>query len=259
MRKILAIVLFLIILASALANYTKAYSPGPNSELIKKVISKLPYNWQYSFSSYTTRINDGIATALDRNVTLFYDPENMNGTLLNRAIDAYNKLIARLDEGDISSASEALGELGTYAIYMSNPFRTTKMKNSTLAQKLEALVISDDAKLITINETLKINDVKSALVSIGLHSISIANSLNKTALMESKRDQAFLNFIKDSLSYASSILLALLQNAISKHQSNSFLKNIIYMASLTFIIIALVVIANRRRFKSIRKEKEIEK
>src|SRR5579885_2582775 len=192
----------------------KAYSVSFDSELASLIIKQLPNEWYFSFSGYETSINSGIASASDINVTLYYTPKNASGPLIYDAQLAYNDMVAQLNKSDIKSAAVAFGRLVGYSVYLSNPFRTTDMKNSTLAQSFEAMIVDSDINDISIYKNITVSDVPTALASIGIKAVNLASILNKTAISKEQRDENYTKFISIMLSYTASVIYALFTKAI---------------------------------------------
>ncbi len=248
------IVLLSLMLLQMTSTSVEAYTVSFNFELAKKTIKELPYNWYYSFDSYSSTISAGITAARDDQISQFYTPSNASGVLIDNAMEVYYELIKKLDEGDIKSACYELGKLVSYLSYLSNPFRTTDLKNITLAQRLESLILAEDLREVTINKNIQITDVKNALAEIGLKAISFSSILNKTSLIGNKRDKSFTSFVKEMFSYSASVLYSILMKAIKEHEANSINKNITYIAVLSSIIAVSILIANRKKLKHLERK-----
>jgi len=251
---VLCMILLIMILSNTTMHYVEGYIASFDSKLASKIIQEIPYNWYYSFNSYSTGINVGISLARNENVTLFYSPDNATGPLIDNAVLAYNNLIKQLDNGDIKSAAVEFGKLVSYTIYLSNPFRTTNLKNVTLAQKFESLILESDANNVTISKNITVTNIANTLASIGIKAVELSSMLNKTALAKSIRDDNYSKFISKVMSYTASVLYALLMKAINEHANNSSSKNLYYIIALSGIILVAVIFANRKRLKSIRKK-----
>lgn len=243
--------LSLLILQTGLTN-VEAYSTSFSLELAKRVIKELPFNWYYSFDSYTNMISSGIVDSRDEQTSQFYTPSNASGNLIDNALQAYSNIINKLDEGDISGASYELGKLVNYIAYLSNPFRTTDLKNATLAQRLESLVLTEDLSNVTLNKNLNISDIREALAGIGFKAISLASNINKTALANNKREQTLISFVKEMFSHSASVLYAILLKAIKTHEANTVNKNVVYITTLLAIIFAIILVANRKKLKHLK-------
>ncbi|HLI45713.1 MAG TPA: hypothetical protein VKU94_00790 [Geobacterales bacterium] len=162
-------------------------------------------------------------------------------------------MVAQLNKSDIKSAAVAFGRLVGYSVYLSNPFRTTDMKNSTLAQSFEAMIVDSDINDISIYKNITVSDVPTALASIGIKAVNLASILNKTAISKEQRDENYTKFISIMLSYTASVIYALLTKAINQHSIDVSQRNLYYLIALTGVILVLVIFANRKRLKPIRR------
>jgi hypothetical protein len=251
---VLCMITMILILSNATIPNVEGYTATFDGKLALKVIQELPYNWYYSFNSYSTGIDVGISLARNENVTLFYSPDNATGPLIDNSVLAYNNLIKQLDNGDIKSAVVEFGKLVSYVIYLSDPFRTNNLKNVTLAQKFESLILENDVSNVIISKNITVTNIAKTLASIGIKAVELSNNLNKTALAKSIRDDSYSKFISQIMSYTASVLYAILMKAINEHANNTSAKNLYYIIAFTGIILALVIFANRKRLKSIRKK-----
>jgi len=252
--KRIAIIIFMVLLIACKQSFqVSAYTVTFNSSLASLIIKELPNEWYFSFSGYQASIYAGIASTTDLNASQYYSPRNASGPLINNAILAYQDLVTQLDKGDIRTAANAFGRMLGYSVYLSNPFRTTDMRNASLATKFEAMIFETDIKNVKIYKNITIQSIPTILASIGLKALNLSSILNKTLISNQQRDENYSNYISIMLSYVASVLYALLMKAISEHKANTSERNLYYMIALVGIILALVIFANRNRLKSIRK------